>query len=320
MLGFTFDLLHFSALIGSLIVLKFALQSIKGVYQLFLRPAVKLNKYGQYALITGATDGIGKAIAFEFALKQSINLILVSRNAERLNQTAEEIHQAIKQANKKEIKIETLAIDFDNFDAAAEQSVKQAINKFDVGILINNVGMSYSYPEFFDQLSEKTVDQLVNLNITSTLKMTHIVLPKMLAKKKGLVVNMSSASALVPSPLLLEYHCVKNFVVDFTKGLNDEYSSKGLVFQVQCPLYVTSKLSKFKRASLMIPSPRTFAQASIKAMGHSSEVVSVPYWPHAAQMAVTNLLPRFALANYIKGMHLSIRKKALKKAAETKKE
>jgi 17beta-estradiol 17-dehydrogenase / very-long-chain 3-oxoacyl-CoA reductase len=242
--------------------------------------------------------------------------VLVSRSQERLKQTADEIKQSVKQS----INIETLAIDFDNFDEAAEQSVKQVIDRLDVGILINNVGMSYSYPEFFDQLSAQTVNQLVNLNINSTIKMTHLVLPKMLAKKKGLVVNMSSASALVPSPLLLEYHCVKNFVVDFTRGLNDEYASQGLVFQVQCPLYVTSKLSKFKRASLMIPSPRTYAQASLKSMGHASEVVSVPYWPHAAQMAVTNLLPRFALAQYIKGMHLSIRKKALKKAAETKKE
>ena len=85
--------------------------------------------------------------------------------------------------------------------------------------------------------------------------------------------------------------------------------------QVQNPLYVTSKLSKIRKASLMVPSPSTYARVAVNAIGFESQIS--PFFLHAAQLWVMSLLPRSLLDAQVTSMHKSIRKRALKKAAST---
>lgn len=85
------------------------------------------------------------------------------------------------------------------------------LQDLDVGVLVNNVGMSYSYPEFFSYLPDAPAfcTRLMHCNILSVTGMTLLLLPKMAEKRKGLILNVSSASAVLPSPLLSMYSSTK---------------------------------------------------------------------------------------------------------------
>ena len=303
-----FDLLHIAALIGTAVLFFFFVSSpLLSVYQLFLRPAKKLRNYGQYAIVTGATDGIGRAYAFQLA-KQGMSLLLVSRTQERLSET----EAAIKQRYPKAI-IKTYLLDLAKFDQQAQQALTSYLdsNKLDIGVLLNNVGFSYSHPDYFDRLARESVQHLLDLNVTATTVMTHIVLPYMLKKRKGCIVNISSYSGIVPSPLLAQYAASKAYINNLTSGLSYEYADKGIHFQAQCPLFVSSKLSKIRKVDLMVPSPDTYAAAGIKAFGY--EVISIPYWPHALQNRVVQTVPEVLQARIIASIHTGIKIKAIKK-------
>ena len=83
-------LVAFEAFIGSLVLLSLLKDLILGVYNFFIRPGKNLKKFGSWAVVTGATDGIGKAFAFELASK-GLNLVLVSRTKSKLDEAAKEI-------------------------------------------------------------------------------------------------------------------------------------------------------------------------------------------------------------------------------------
>ena len=210
-------------------------------------------------------------------------------------------------------------MDFGNFDAAAQAKVGALIQSLEVGVLINNVGMSYPYPTYFAELSHSDVQALIDLNVTSTTIMTHLVLPRMVERKNGAIVCISSAaSRLVANPLLAQYAAAKAYVDKFAESLNVEYASQGVHVQVQNPLYVTSKLSKLRKASLTVPSPATYARCAVNAIGYDAQIS--PFFLHAAQLWVMDLLPTSLLNGQVMNMHKSIRKRALKKQQEAAQE
>lgn len=281
------------------------------VYRLFRAP-VDLTKKAKWAVITGATDGIGKAMATELASK-GLNVLLISRTESKLAATKEEL-----QSQFKSVEVECLAIDFSKFDSAARSTVAEMLKSLEtrggVAVLVNNVGVSYPFPKYFDELDDDQVAGLVELNVNSTVWMTRLALPGMLARKSGFIVNMSSAASLQPSPLLAGYCAAKSFVNGFGSSLAVEYKSKGISVQTQVPLFVVSKLSKIRKASLLVPKAHVFAKAAVAAIGY--EYLISPYWAHALQNWVMTLLPAFVLDGIVMSMHASTRKRGMKKEAE----
>lgn len=215
--------------IVALIVVKWILEILLATYAHFFRPAKNLKRKGSWAVVTGATDGIGQAIAFELA-KKGLNILLLSRTAEKLETTKSEI---LKKYNG--VQVEFVAVDFSNFDAASQARVKDSLKSKDVSVLVNNVGMSYPFAKYFDELTDEEANQMIELNVNSTSRMTRLVLPGMLERKGGYVVNMSSGAAWNPSPLLSQYSGTKGYVEHFTTSMNQEYASKGIHFQVKPP-------------------------------------------------------------------------------------
>mmetsp|Transcript_7408 Transcript_7408/g.15897 ORF Transcript_7408/g.15897 Transcript_7408/m.15897 type:complete len:311 (+) Transcript_7408:111-1043(+) len=291
--------------------LNLCMKAVSNLYKTFLRPAKNFKKYGKWVVITGATDGIGKAYAFAFA-KKGMSILLISRTESKL----QDVKKEIEAKNYAGVEVSYVVCDYSKFDKAAQEKVAKVVKELEVGVLINNVGVSYRYPMFFHELSDSEVQDLMTMNIDSTVWMTRMVIPGMLERKKGAIVNISSASAMYDLPLLAEYSGSKSFIEKFSRALNAEYSSKGINCQCQIPFYVATKLAK-QRKSLMVPSPSEFIALAIKWVGYDDCVVS-PFLLHAIQGWVLDILPNFVVSKVIMNMHLGIRKRGLKKDAAKK--
>lgn len=266
-----------------------------------------MKKLGKWAVITGATDGIGKAYAFALA-KRGVSVVLISRTEAKLKEVQDEI-----KAKCGDVEIKYVVCDYSKFDEKAKGAVKAGLDGLEIGLLVNNVGMGYRYPRYFHELPDEEVRDLLTLNIESTVWMTRMVLPGMLERKRGAIVNLSSGSALYTLPLLAEYSGAKSFVEKFSRALNAEYRSKGITCQCQVPFYVATKLAKMRK-SLMVPTPTEYVNTAIKWVGYPDALVQ-PFWLHAVQGWVLFKLPDYVVAKGIMNMHLGIRKKGLKKDA-----
>lgn len=87
--------------------------------------------------------------------------------------------------------------------------IQEAVKDRDIGILVNNVGVSYPYPQYFAQVSEDKLWDIINVNIAAASLMVHIVLPGMVERKKGAIVTISSGSCCKPTPQLAAFSASK---------------------------------------------------------------------------------------------------------------
>merc|ERR1719261_2184033 len=290
-------------------------------YKTLLRGGKNLKKaYGEWAVVTGGTDGIGKAMAFEFARK-GMNVMLVARSADKLAAVKAELT-----AKYPKVEVKTEVVDFGSFGKKDTKRMTTALSSIEVGVLVNNVGISYPFPQWFNELTEAEVQSIMTINIESVVWMTRAVLPQMLARKKGAVVNMSSASARPGmGPLLAVYGATKCFVENFTTSLSIEYASKGVHFQSQSPLFIAtamvfpgSKVPVEKRATLATPTAAKYAKYAVARIGY--DTITSPYWVHELALWVLSRVPDAIVGFATHKMHVGLRfhKKNVAKMAEKK--
>ncbi|KAI5679310.1 hypothetical protein M9H77_10260 [Catharanthus roseus] len=222
--------LLFLACSGLFSLTQFALSTIKWLWCTFFRLPKTLKEYGSWALITGATDGIGKALAFELA-SRGINVVLVGRNPSKL----EDVCNDIKRIHGDNVVLKSVVLDFAKSSGEEiAEAIKQAVKGLDIGILINNVGLAYPYAKFFHEVDTEMVENLLKVNIEAMTWVTSSVLPGMLEKKKGAIINIGSGSSELSSyPLYTVYAACKAFVAMFSKCISLEYKQHGIDIQCQ---------------------------------------------------------------------------------------
>ncbi|XP_028116984.1 very-long-chain 3-oxoacyl-CoA reductase-like protein At1g24470 [Camellia sinensis] len=294
--------------LGLLSIYKHTFSLLKLVFITFLRPPKNLKEnYGSCALITGSTDGIGKAFAFQLAQK-GLNLILVSRNSQKLRLVSSEI-----QAQYPHTKIKVVVLDFSGDITAGIRVVEEAVEGVEVGVLVNNVGVSYPTARFFHEVEEDVWRRVVRVNLEGTTRVTRAVLKGMIERKRGAIVNVGSGAAIVvPShPLYAVYAATKAYVDQFSRSLHVEYKHFGIHVQCQVPLYVStkmaSKLASIEKSSFFIPTPEKYAQAAIRRIGY--EARCTPYMTHSIQWFFASLLPESILDSWRLSIGLSRRGK-----------
>ncbi|KAH9313975.1 hypothetical protein KI387_022602, partial [Taxus chinensis] len=201
---------------------------LKWTWVTFLRPGKNLKKYGSWAIVTGPTDGIGKGFAIQLA-RRNMNLVLVGRTPSKLTDLSDELQ------SKYNIQVKTVVVDFSGDLVEGMSRVEEVIGNLDVGLLINNVGVSYPYARFFHEVDSELLKKLIAVNIEGTTRMVHTVLPFMLKKKKGAIVNLGSGAAtVIPSdPLYTVYAATKAYVDQFSRSLYVEYKHSGIDIQCQ---------------------------------------------------------------------------------------
>lgn len=253
------------------------------------------KEYGEWAVITGSTDGIGKSYAKELA-KRGMNILLISRTKEKLERVAKEI------GDEYNIETEIVQADFSNGLPIYENISTHLKNK-EIGILVNNVGIMLEYPQPFNDVSERDIWGHVNVNMASVCAMTKLVLPEMLARKKGAIINIASIAGSDPIPLMGIYAASKSFVEYFSLALENEYCGTGITVQTVTPSYVSTNMTKFSSListpGLLTPSADTFASSAIRTLGYTS--FTSGYWTHGIQKwVVDTFCPRWLFMIFMK--------------------
>ncbi|WP_069659462.1 SDR family NAD(P)-dependent oxidoreductase [Arcticibacter eurypsychrophilus] len=179
-----------------------------------------------YALITGASKGIGKSIAYILASRK-YNLLLVARSEDDLLAIKNDL------VIKFDIGVEILTLDLS--DPASALQVKEWVdrNSYPVSILVNNAG--YGLWGEFEHLSKDQQLNMLQLNITTVVELTYYILPLLKAQKESYILNVSSTAAYQAVPTLALYAASKAFILSFTRALRFELKNSSVSVSCLCP-------------------------------------------------------------------------------------
>ncbi|MCF0054780.1 SDR family oxidoreductase [Dyadobacter sp. CY356] len=241
----------------------------------YIRPSsiMKYRTSGAYAVVTGATDGIGKAIALELADK-GFNLVLHGRSADKLLSVSREVLE-INPA---------LQVRFIIHDSSINNPTDiSALQKLPIRVLVNNVGVGpiKAFPEF----STAEIDSTVNVNILFPTHLTNILLPYL--SGPALILNISSYAGIHPPPYLAVYAATKAYNDAFSKSLSVELGDVETISILTGSVHTGSNS---KPVSFLRPSSQVFARKVLGIVGCGKKSV-MPYWPHAVQTYFLSLLP-----------------------------
>ena len=179
-----------------------------------------------YALITGASKGIGKAIAEELAAMQT-DLILVARSGSLLKEIASDL------SNRYGIKADHLAIDLSDPTASSQINDWLKQKGYAVNILVNNAGYGLSGP--FETYSAKENRDMMQVNMTVPVELSSLLIPELKKHPKSYILNIASAAAYQAVPGLMVYAATKSFLLSFSRGLAFELKKTNISVSVVSP-------------------------------------------------------------------------------------
>ena len=218
-----------------------------------------------FALITGASKGIGKAIA-ELLAVRGYDILLVARSSDLLEQVASEIHSATKRNCR------WLAVDLARNDAAETVFEWCKINHFAVSVLVNNAG--YGLSGSFEKYSAREHAEMLQVNMVTLTKLTSLFLPGMHKQTAGYILNIGSTSAYQALPYLSAYAASKAYVLTFSRGLYQELRKTNISVTCICPGPTDTNFvnranvgaKALKAAEKFNMSPRAVAQIAVDSL------------------------------------------------------
>ncbi|EGS21759.1 putative 3-ketoacyl-CoA protein [Thermochaetoides thermophila DSM 1495] len=311
--------------VGALYVVRNVLSFVQLILSCFILSGTNLRKYGKkgtWAIVTGASDGLGKEFAQQLAAK-GFNLVLVSRTQSKLDALAREL--TLRWAG---LQVKTLSMDYTQDNDADYERLAKLIDGLDVGILINNVGQSHSIPVPFLETARDEMQNIITVNCLGTLKTTKVVAPFLVKRRNGLILTLGSFAGVMPTPYLATYSGSKAFLQHWSASLASELQPYGVDVQFIVAYLITTAMSKVRRTSLLIPNPKQFVRSALGKIGLDSIEMFpntyTPWWSHSIfkwiVATTVGTTSRFTIW-YNRKMHIDIRNRALRKAArEAKKQ
>jgi short-subunit dehydrogenase len=199
---------------------------------------------GRNALITGAAGGLGRYIARALAA-EGVNLAL----SDLPGASVDDLRQELATYG---VEVEWVPGDLTDTAGLADlaRHAQEAVGPID--ILVNNAGVEYA--KSFPEQTREELEQTTAINLLAVMELTRVILPGMIERGTGHVVNIASAAGKVAAPYLAAYTATKHGVVGFTHALRAEVGSKPVGFTVVCPIFV-SRVGMYGRIEHLIPDP-----------------------------------------------------------------
>jgi short-subunit dehydrogenase len=185
------------------------------------------------ALVTGASAGIGAAFTERLA-RDGYDLVIVARDRERLETRAQQLRERCA------VQVDVLPADLT--EPSELHIVEDAVAGAHLDLLVNNAG--FGTMGRFAELDPEREEAEIRLNVIALVRLTRAVLPGMVRRKSGAIVNVSSLAALQPAPYNATYGATKAFVNSFTEALHEELRDTGVRVQALCPGFTRTEFQK----------------------------------------------------------------------------
>ena len=241
-------------------------------------------------LITGASAGLGVEFARQCA-KRGAPLALAARRRDRMEALARELGG----------EVHVFEADLSKAGAAASLIAELEAEGLSVGTLINNAGFGLG-----GRFAERPLDRLsemIDLNIRTLTELCHLVLPAMLARGAGGILNVASTAAFQPGPNMAVYYASKAYVLSFTEALHHELKGTGIKVSALCPGPTESEFSDVADSHsptlerMKVPAAGV-VEAGLKGLDANKAVV-VPGFKNKVGAQMSRLLPRSTMRNII---------------------
>ncbi len=262
----------------------------------FLQARKDLNMYdysSSTALVTGASSGIGEAIARKLAARGIDELVLVARSADRLQALADELKEAHGTA--------AFVVPADLADADTPAQIKAETDRLDlqIDLLVNNAGFgSHGY---FDERPADRERDMVAVNVAAVVALTRLYLPGMARRRRGGVINIASTAAFQPVPFMATYGATKAFVLSFSEALWAENRDRGVRVVGVCPGGTDTNFdfgsSRGRGSFENVPQSTAdeVAEASLRALERNASFTVIGHANYARAVAA-RIVPRSVMA------------------------
>ncbi len=244
------------------------------------------EKNGRYALITGATEGIGYELAKLFA-GDGYNLIIVARTESDLQQRAAELRQ-------QGVQVVPIAKDLFQPDAAFELYEEVQQQGWIVDVLVNDAGQG-QYGLFVDQDIRRLLD-IIQLNISSLTVLTQLFLKDMVARNEGKVLQLASIASELPGPWQAVYHATKAYVLSFTEALVRELKDSAVTMTALQPgatdtdFFNKAEMQDSKILDTKLSDPAKVAKDGYEALMSGDDKI-VSGFKNKAMTSMANMMP-----------------------------
>jgi uncharacterized protein len=240
------------------------------------------------ALITGASSGIGEAIARKLAGRR-FDCVLTARRTDRLEKLATDLGKSHG------VSARVVGADLGNYGGASE--LIEAVSRIEprIDVLVNNAGFGV-YGRLVEQDASR-VAQMIELNVTSLTVLTHHYVKEMVKHRSGRVLQVSSIGAFQPSPLYAVYSATKSYVLSFSEALNHELHGTGVSVTTMCPgltateFHAVAAHKKPKWMNLVTMTAEDVAEIGIRSMMRGRSVVTTGFLNKLTALLV-KLMPR----------------------------
>ena len=251
---------------------------------------------GNWALVTGASSGIGKAFAERLA-QRGMNLLAVALDETKLSGLSRQWQETYG--------IQSLAFSIDLSDPASPRKIYEEVERrnLPVDILVNAAGFGYFGD--FPNMTEAQVCKMVQVNATCSVLLCHFFLPRMQARKRGAIINIASIAGFVPYPFAAVYCATKSFVRLFTKALWAENREKGVKIVLLCPGYTKTNFERVSTEPSGIhffrsESPYDIADKTLRRVSDSGGCTLFTRFSHPLKILGAKVLPSKAFASILR--------------------
>jgi uncharacterized protein len=245
-----------------------------------------LKQYGGWALVTGASSGIGREFARAIAA-QGVDCVLVARRQDRLEELAEELRGTHR--------VQCRCVPLDLAEPDAVPRLVESVKDIPVGVLVNNAGFGHGVP--FETSDPAKLTQMVNVNCAVPALLTRALLPAMLKRKRGAVIIVASTLAVMNAPYEAVYAGTKAFDLSFGMSLWAEMRGRGVDVLTLCPAGTKTEFfaaqghppERQARFEFLADMPEKVAAIALRRLGKRAVTGPISF---AAPAFITRFLPR----------------------------